>query len=128
MANFAFDQAEGLRRLLGRGKGSDPDTGSDPGLAAGSARGAASASPIIQVGTTPDSIKAAYALIKRLAQEEGWRRFGVLVTGAVSPSEAKLVYDNMATAATKYLSVQLYAVAPAAQRAPARRSARPQLA
>lgn len=125
MANFSFDQAEGLRRLLGVPKAPQPQ-------AAPGAAGAAANDTIIQVGTTPDSIKTAYGLIKRLAQQQGKRRFGVLVTGAVSQSEAKLVYDNMAAAATKYLSVQLYAVAladaPAELRQPGRRHARPQLA
>ena len=125
MANFGVDQAEGLRRLLGVAQkmGTDPisrEMGSVPN----------SDDTVIQVGTTPDSITAAYALIKRLAQQQGKRRFGILVTGAISQSEAKLVYDNMATAATKYLSVQLYAVAragaPAAPRQTGRRLARPQ--
>ena len=121
MANYSFDQAEGLRRLLA----GTTNSGSDPNFGGAD-------DTLVQVGTTPDSIKAAYALIKRLAQQQGRRRFGLLVTGAVSQSEAKLVYDNMAAAATKYLAVQLYAVAlseaPAELRHAGRRQARPQLA
>jgi hypothetical protein len=50
------------------------------------------------------SITAAYALIKRLAQEFGRRPFGILVTGATE-AEAKVVYDNMSAAASRYLAV-----------------------
>jgi flagellar biosynthesis protein FlhG len=61
---------------------------------------------VIQVGTSAESIKAGYALIKRLALHLGRRPFGLLVTGA-SEAAAKVVYDNMASAASKYLAVQL---------------------
>ncbi|HEU4853595.1 MAG TPA: antiactivator of flagellar biosynthesis FleN protein [Telluria sp.] len=65
-----------------------------------------SAEIVIQVGTSAESIKAGYALVKRLALQLGRRPFGILVTGA-SEAEAKVVYDNMASAASKYLAVQL---------------------
>ena len=61
---------------------------------------------VVQVSTNATSITNAYALIKRLAQELGRRRFGILVTGA-SEAEARVVYDNMATAASRYLAVTL---------------------
>ncbi|TFW29929.1 antiactivator of flagellar biosynthesis FleN protein [Massilia arenosa] len=61
---------------------------------------------VIQVGTSAASIKAAYALIKRISQAYGRRPFGLLVTGATE-AQAKVVYDNMASAATRYLAVQL---------------------
>jgi flagellar biosynthesis protein FlhG len=64
-----------------------------------------SAEIVIQVGTSAASITAAYALIKRLAQQLGRRPFGILVTGA-SEAEAKVVYDNMSAAASRYLAVQ----------------------
>jgi flagellar biosynthesis protein FlhG len=61
---------------------------------------------VIQVSTSATSITNAYGLIKRLAQEFGRRPFGILVTGA-SEAEAKVVYDNMSTAASRYLAVTL---------------------
>jgi flagellar biosynthesis protein FlhG len=61
---------------------------------------------VVQVSTSAASITAAYALIKRLSQQFGRRPFGILVTGA-SEAEAKVVYDNMSAAATRYLAVKL---------------------
>ena len=61
---------------------------------------------VVQVSNSAESIKTAYALIKRLNGQLGRRPFGVLVTGA-SDSEASLVYENMAQAASRYLAVQL---------------------
>jgi len=66
----------------------------------------ASSDIVVQVSTSATSIKAAYSLIKRLNQELGRRPFGILVTGA-SEIEAKVVYDNMAQAASRYLAVKL---------------------
>ena len=65
-----------------------------------------SAEIVVQVSTSAASIKAAYMLIKRMSQEMGRRPFGILVTGA-SETEAKVVYDNMSSAASRYLAVQL---------------------
>jgi flagellar biosynthesis protein FlhG len=61
---------------------------------------------VVQVSTSAASITNAYALIKRLSQQHGRRPFGILVTGATE-AEARVVYDNMATAATRYLAVKL---------------------
>ncbi|MCC6071297.1 MinD/ParA family protein [Massilia sp. GCM10020059] len=61
---------------------------------------------VVQVSTSAASITNAYSLIKRLSQQYGRRPFGILVTNA-SETEAKVVYDNMATAASRYLAVQL---------------------
>jgi flagellar biosynthesis protein FlhG len=61
---------------------------------------------VVQVSTSATSITNAYSLIKRLSQQLGRRPFGVLVTGA-SEAEARLVYDNMSSAATRYLAVTL---------------------
>lgn len=61
---------------------------------------------VVQVSTSAASITAAYALIKRLSQQFGRRPFGILVTGATE-AEAKVVYDNMSAAATRYLAVKL---------------------
>jgi flagellar biosynthesis protein FlhG len=61
---------------------------------------------VVQVSTSAASITNAYALIKRLSQHLGRRPFGILVTGATE-AEAKVVYDNMSLAATRYLAVPL---------------------
>lgn len=61
---------------------------------------------VIQVSASATSITNAYALVKRLAQGLGRRRFGILVTGATE-AEADTVYDNMASAASRYLAVTL---------------------
>ena len=66
----------------------------------------ASCEIVVQVSTSAASITAAYSLIKRLSQQLGRRPFGILVTGA-SETEAKVVYDNMCSAASRYLAVQL---------------------
>ena len=65
-----------------------------------------SAEIVVQVSTSAASITAAYSLIKRLSQQLGRRPFGILVTNA-SEAEAKMVYDNMSSAASRYLAVQL---------------------
>ncbi|WLI88014.1 antiactivator of flagellar biosynthesis FleN protein [Massilia sp. R2A-15] len=65
-----------------------------------------SAEIVVQVGTSAASITAAYSLIKRLSQTLGRRPFGILVTGATE-AEAKVVYDNMCSAASRYLAVTL---------------------
>ncbi|MES2743765.1 MAG: antiactivator of flagellar biosynthesis FleN protein, partial [Pseudomonadota bacterium] len=66
----------------------------------------ASAEIVVQVSSSATSIKAAYCMIKGLNQQLGRRPFGILVTGA-NESEAKVVYDNMAQAASRYLAVNL---------------------
>ena len=66
----------------------------------------ASSEIVVQVSSSASSIKAAYCMIKRLNHELGRRPFGILVTGA-SESEAKVVYNNMAQAASRYLAVNL---------------------
>jgi flagellar biosynthesis protein FlhG len=66
----------------------------------------ASSEIVVQVSTGAASITNAYALIKQLSQQLGRRPFGILVTGA-SEAEAKVVYANMASAATRYLAVTL---------------------
>lgn len=61
---------------------------------------------VVQVTNSAASIKTAYAIIKRLNDKLGRRPFSVLVTGATD-KEAKLVYENMAQAANRYLAVKL---------------------
>lgn len=66
----------------------------------------ASSEIVVQVSGAPASIKAAYSMIKRLSMELGRRPFGIIVTGT-SEAEARVVYDNMAQAASRYLAVNL---------------------
>jgi flagellar biosynthesis protein FlhG len=66
----------------------------------------ASSEIVVQVSTSAASITNAYALVKRLSLHLGRRPFGILVTGATE-AEAKVVYDNMSSAATRYLAVTL---------------------
>lgn len=66
----------------------------------------ASGEIVVQVSTTPESITAAYSVIKQLYGRLGRRPFSVLVTGA-SDKEAQVVYQNMAQAANRYLAVKL---------------------
>ena len=66
----------------------------------------ASSEIVIQVSNSATSIKNAYMMIKRLNHELGRRPFGIVVTGA-SEAEARVVYDNMAQAASRYLAVNL---------------------
>lgn len=61
---------------------------------------------VVQVTNSAASIKSAYGIIKRLNDKLGRRPFSVLVTGA-SEKEAKVVYENMAQAANRYLAVKL---------------------
>lgn len=61
---------------------------------------------VIQVANNPESIKSAYALIKRLNNKLGRRPFSILVTGATE-KEAQIVFENMAKAANRYLAVKL---------------------
>lgn len=61
---------------------------------------------VIQVSTSATSIKNAYGIIKRLNAKLGRRPFSLLVTGATE-KEAKVVYENMAQAARRYLAVEL---------------------
>lgn len=61
---------------------------------------------VVQVSTSAASITAAYGMLKRLRRGLGARPFSVLVTGA-SEVEARVVFDNMAQAASRYLALEL---------------------
>jgi flagellar biosynthesis protein FlhG len=65
-----------------------------------------SAEIVVQVSNSAASITAAYTLIKRLNLALGHRSFGILVTNA-SEREAKVVFDNMKQAASRYLALDL---------------------
>lgn len=64
---------------------------------------------VVQVSPAAASIKEAYSLIKRLNAQLGRRPFGILVTSA-DEQEARVVYQNMAQAASRYLAVQLHSI------------------
>ncbi|MDF3035014.1 MAG: putative Antiactivator of flagellar biosynthesis FleN [Paucimonas sp.] len=66
----------------------------------------ASGEILIQVSGSSGSIKEGYALIKRLNSRLGKRPFSLVVTGAPE-QEAKLIFQNMAQAASRYLAVPL---------------------
>jgi flagellar biosynthesis protein FlhG len=66
----------------------------------------ASGEIVVQVSNNADAIKAAYAMIKRLTASLGRRPFSVLVSG-VGEQEAKIVYDNIARAASRYLATEV---------------------
>lgn len=61
---------------------------------------------VVQVSSSAESIKSAYSAIKRLSASLGRRPFSVLVTGA-SEREAKIVYENIARAASRYLATHI---------------------
>lgn len=61
---------------------------------------------VIQVSANPVTIKAAYALIKRINNRMGRRSYGILVSGTTE-GQSRLVFDNMAQAANRYLAVPL---------------------
>lgn len=58
---------------------------------------------VVQVAGNAASIKSAYALIKRLTASHGRRSCSILVCGA-NEKEAKVVYENIAQAASRYLA------------------------
>ncbi|GGC92272.1 flagellar biosynthesis protein FlhG [Undibacterium terreum] len=64
---------------------------------------------VMQVSANPTTIKTAYGLIKRVNSRIGRRSYGIIVSGATE-KEAKLVYTNMAQAASRYLAVPLHFV------------------
>ena len=61
---------------------------------------------VIQLDRKPASIQQAYRLIKQLHGRLGSRPFGILVTGA-DEAEAKIVFDNVAGVARRYLGLKL---------------------
>jgi flagellar biosynthesis protein FlhG len=61
---------------------------------------------VIQLSTETDTIKAAYALIKRLNNRLGRRHYDILVSGS-DVEHAHLVFENLARTASRYLAVQL---------------------
>ncbi|MCX7113790.1 MAG: antiactivator of flagellar biosynthesis FleN protein [Proteobacteria bacterium] len=61
---------------------------------------------VLQLSSNQESVKSAYALLKRLNARLGRRPFSILVTGA-SEREAGIVSQNLIEAANRYLAVSL---------------------
>ena len=61
---------------------------------------------VVHIGADAESIKAGYAMIKRLAPNVGNGEYGVLVSGT-EPARAGLIYANLAKTASRYLAVSL---------------------
>ncbi|MDE2365429.1 MAG: AAA family ATPase [Betaproteobacteria bacterium] len=63
---------------------------------------------LVVVSPEPASITSAYALIKHIKSQHHHRqRFHVLVNKAGAEAEARVIFDNMASAAMRYLEVSL---------------------
>lgn len=133
MIGSGKDQAFGLRRLLGRAGANSvavlDDAGApDPGRIAAQladalgresglvllegaldahtlARGARHA--LLVVAPQASSITRAYATIKRLHRDQARREFRVLVRGAGSADEGRLVFDNLARVSGRFLALSL---------------------
>jgi flagellar biosynthesis protein FlhG len=61
----------------------------------------------VVVGAQGAAITHAYALIKRLSQDQGREAFHIAITRARSPEEARAIYDNMRRVAREHLGVRL---------------------
>lgn len=72
-----------------------------------SAMAAAARHLAVVVAAQGASITHAYALIKRLAQEQGRDSFQIVITRARSREEARAIYDNMRRVAREHLGVRL---------------------
>jgi flagellar biosynthesis protein FlhG len=62
---------------------------------------------VVVVAAQGTAITQAYALIKRIAQDQGRDNFQIAVTRARSPEEARAIYDNMRRVAREHLGVRL---------------------
>lgn len=69
---------------------------------------------IIQLNSHPESIKQAYALIKRICNQLGRRPFGVIVNGT-SQARGEVIFKNIAQVAKRFMQVELslFGVVPA---------------
>ena len=62
---------------------------------------------VVVVSSEPASITAAYSLIKNISGDHGKQQFRVLVNQVGAETEARMIFDNMARVASRYLSVSL---------------------
>lgn len=72
-----------------------------------SAIAAAARHMAVVVAAQGSAITHAYALIKRIAQEQGRESFQVAITRARSKEEARAIFDNMRRVAREHLGVRL---------------------
>lgn len=61
---------------------------------------------LIQLTRDPESIKDAYALIKRICSQLGRRSFGIIVDDA-NDAQAEVVFNNIAHVAKRFMQVEL---------------------
>ncbi|HQR05104.1 MAG: hypothetical protein JSR19_04395 [Proteobacteria bacterium] len=65
---------------------------------------------VVATPARPESVTRAYALIKRIAREQGRTRFHLTVTGARRPEDARAIFGNMRQVAADHLGVDLKAL------------------
>lgn len=61
---------------------------------------------LIQLTRKPESIKDAYALIKRICSQLGRRSFGIVVDDA-NDAQAEVVFNNIAQVAKRFMQIEL---------------------
>lgn len=61
---------------------------------------------LIQLLREPESIKDAYALIKRICSQLGRRSFGIIVDDA-NDAQAEVVFNNIAQVAKRFMQIEL---------------------
>ncbi|WP_047533818.1 MinD/ParA family ATP-binding protein [Methylotenera sp. N17] len=61
---------------------------------------------IIQLTRQPESIKDAYAMIKKVYSQLGRRHFGIIVDDATE-QQAKVVFNNISSVAKRYMRIDL---------------------
>lgn len=61
---------------------------------------------LIQLSREPDSIKQAYAMIKRICSQIGSRSFSIVVDNATE-AEAEPIFNNIAEVAWRFMKIQL---------------------
>lgn len=62
---------------------------------------------VLVMDCTAAGLKAGYALIKRLHQEDGLTRFGIVMDRVSDPSDAEWVFGNLARVARDHLALSL---------------------
>jgi len=61
---------------------------------------------LIQLNSHPESIKQAYALIKRICNQLGRRPFGIIVNGT-SKDKGEVIFRNIAQVAKRFMQIEL---------------------
>jgi len=69
--------------------------------------GSATHEVVVLLARTSASLLANYALIKAMIRQFAIRQFSILVSGVQSEDEARTTFENIATAARRYLAVSL---------------------